>query len=294
MPPDPALPGPPDRHQLNISSEPALREGQSLPGAAAPFHGACRWLISLDYDGTLRCRTGAPIPEAFLRLMDEWRGLGVRWGINTGRALPYLLQDLLPGTPVLPDFICTCERYAYLDRGDGVLIPAARHNEISARANRTLRARLTTPFRQALEGISRSHPQLHWQLDPHDPLSIETPDVPTMDSIMELLTPLLRSFSGVAAQRAGIYMRLSDARFNKGSTLAHIASTWHVPATHLVILGDGHNDIDAFSRFPQAFCAAPRDAHPEVLDYLRRSGGYISRTPGGIEGLRHWHHSYLS
>ena len=71
MPPDPALPGPPDRHQLNISSEPALREGQSLPGAAAPFHAACHWLISLHYDGTLPCRTGAPIPEDFLRLMDQ-------------------------------------------------------------------------------------------------------------------------------------------------------------------------------------------------------------------------------
>ena len=282
-----------DERRLNISAEPALRGGQCLPGTAAPFRGDCRWLISLDYDGTLRSGTGAPISEDFLKLMDEWRGLGVRWGINTGRALPYLLQELLPSTPILPDFICTCERYAYLDRGDGILVPAARHNEISSRANLALREQLSIPFRRELDRISSTHPGLLWDLDPHDPLSIVTPDVATMDSIMEQLSPLLQSLSGVAAQRAGRYMRLSDARFNKGTALAHIANTWQVPASRLVILGDGHNDIDAFSRFPQAFCGAPRDAHPEVLAYLRQSGGYISRTPGVIEGLRYWRHRFL-
>lgn len=289
----PVTPEQADKKQLNISGEPALREGQRLPGSAAPFRGTCRWLISLDYDGTLRSRTGPPISTDFLQLMEEWRGLGVRWGINTGRALPYLLQDLLPSTPVLPDFICTCERYAYLDRGDGILVPAARHNEISSQANLALRKQLAVPFRCELERISRAQPHLRWDLDPHDPLSIETADVTTMDSIMDQLTPMLHRLRGVAAQRAGRYMRLSDARFNKGTALAHIASTWQVPASRLVILGDGHNDIDAFSRFPQAFCGAPQDAHPEVLAYLRESGGYISRTPGVIEGLRHWRHRYL-
>lgn len=294
-PPTPgqAFPEHADEWRLNIRGEPALREGQCLPGTAAPFRGDCRWLISLDYDGTLRSGTGVPIQEDFLKLMDEWRGLGVRWGINTGRALPYLLQELLPSTPILPDFICTCERYAFLDRGDGFLVPAARHNEISFRANLALREQLTIPFQRELDRISHTHPRLLWDLDPHDPLSIVTPDVATMDSIMEQLRPLLQTLSGVAAQRAGQYMRLSDARFNKGTTLAHIAGTWQVPASHLVILGDGHNDIDAFSCFPQAFCGAPRDAHPEVLAYLRQSGGYISHTPGVIEGLLYWRHRFL-
>lgn len=279
--------------QLNISAQPALREGEQIPGSAAPFQGKCLWLISLDYDGTLRSPSGAPIPEDFLELMLSWRSQGVRWGINTGRALPYLLHELLPNTPILPDFICTCERYAYLDRGDGVLIPAAKLNEESSRANLDLRQRLQQPFRSELERISRAEPHLLWELDPHDPLSIATPDVDTLDRIMQQLTPLLHSLHGVAAQRAGRYMRLSDSRFNKGTALAHIATTWRVPPSRMAIMGDGHNDIDAFSHFPQAFCGAPQNAHPEVLDYLKQHGGYISHSPGVMDCLHHWQHHFL-
>ena len=99
-----------------------VEEGQKLPGRALPFAGECRWLISLDYDETLRQTPPAePVPAVFFELMRSWRSLGIRWGINTGRTLPYLCQELLPASPFLPDFICTCERFVYLAGEDGVL-----------------------------------------------------------------------------------------------------------------------------------------------------------------------------
>ena len=43
-----------------------VEEGQELPGRALPFAGECRWLISLDYDETLRQMPPAePVPAAF-------------------------------------------------------------------------------------------------------------------------------------------------------------------------------------------------------------------------------------
>ena len=50
-----------------------VEEGQVLPGLALPFAGECRWLISLDYDETLRSHDPAqPVPQAFYELMQEW------------------------------------------------------------------------------------------------------------------------------------------------------------------------------------------------------------------------------
>ena len=53
-----------------------VEEGQVLPGRALPFAGECRWLLSLDYDETLRSHDPAqPVPGAFYELMREGRTL---------------------------------------------------------------------------------------------------------------------------------------------------------------------------------------------------------------------------
>ena len=78
-------------------------EGSIIPGHAAPCTAPCRWLVSLDFDGTLREESGPAVPAAFFSLMEQLRPLGVLWGINTGRTLPYLCEELLPASPFLPE-----------------------------------------------------------------------------------------------------------------------------------------------------------------------------------------------
>lgn len=266
-----------------------VEEGQVLPGRALPFAGACRWLISLDYDDTLRSNNPAhPVPVEFFELMQAWRGLGVRWGINTGRTLPYLCEELLPHAPFLPDFICTCERYAYVAQEDGVLQPLREHNARCHEHNLMVRSRIRPVFHERLEMLRADNPALKWIIAPADPLSVEAEDSATMDAIMENLADFLHSLEGVTAQRAGRYMRLADARYCKGTALQTVASLWGVPSDCLVLLGDGHNDLHAFRLFPQAFCGAPSTAHPDVLAYLQNCGGYISSTPGVMEILHAW------
>ncbi|HIX20205.1 MAG TPA: HAD hydrolase family protein [Candidatus Akkermansia intestinigallinarum] len=276
---------------MNPTADPAAascREGQAPPGQAAPFQGPCRWLISLDYDGTLRAENGSPVPAEFLQLMSRWRPLGVRWGINTGRALPLLVRELRQCCRYMPDFICTCERYSYWQKGDGILLPATELNEQTTRANLALRQRMAPQLHRELDRLMKRHPDIEWLIDPADPLSILTPDSDTMEKLVPLLRPIQREFPGVSTQRAGRFMRFSDARFNKGTALANVADAWQVAPQRLVIIGDGHNDLDAFSLFPEAFCAAPGGAHPEIVAYLREHGGYLSRGPGVMEALGHW------
>lgn len=273
----------------------AVEENQVLPGRALPFAGECRWLISLDYDETLRsCDALQPVPLEFFELMRQWRHLGVRWGINTGRTLPYLCGELLPCSPFLPDFICTCERFVYVSREDGVVHPLLEHNKRCHEHNMQVRHRLQPLFHAQLTELRRCQPSLAWIIAETDPLSVEAENSATMDAIMAFLAPFVTEQQGVSAQRAGRYMRLADARYSKGTALQTVARLWQVPSSRWVMLGDGHNDMHAFRLFPEAFCGAPATAHPEVLEYLQSRGSYISSTEGVMEILHAWHASVMT
>ena len=273
----------------------AVEEGQVLPGRALPFDGPCRWLISLDYDETLRSSDAAqPVPMAFFELMRSWRPLGIRWGINTGRTLPYLCEELLPASPFLPDFICTCERYVYLAQEDGRLHPLSDHNARCHEHNMQVRARVQPLLHTQLAQLRRAHPALQWIIAAEDRLSVEAEDSATMDTIMSFLGDFIAGLLGVAAQRAGRYMRLADNRYCKGTALQTVADQWRVPQACWAMAGDGHNDLHAFRLFPEAFCGAPSNAHPEVIGWLRRHGGYISSTTGVLEILHAWRHSCMT
>ncbi len=263
-------------------------EDEILPGRAIPWVGTCRWLISLDYDGTLRSPAGSPIPEPFFELMRSWRRYGVRWGINTGRSIPYLLEEILPCSPFMPDFICTCERYVHQADEEGYLQPARRHNAACREANQSLREQFLPVFQAALVRLRRRHPEWQWSVALSDPLSIEAIDSEEMDKIYPCLEVLAEGVERLAIQRAGRYLRFSDARFSKGTALACVAERWNVSPSCMMLMGDGHNDLGAFRLFPSAFCAAPSCAHPDVLDWLRRHRGYISPEPGVMEALWHW------
>lgn len=268
----------------------AVEEGQILPGRALPFAGPCRWLISLDYDETLRGHDALqPVPLEFFELMRAWRHQGIRWGINTGRSLPYLCQELLPCSPFLPDFICTCERYAYVADDSGVLRPLVEHNAQCRAHNEHVREMVRPLLHARLDSLRSDYPGLEWVIAADDPLSVEAVDSAAMDDIMAYLAEFIASLEGVSAQRAGRYMRLADARYCKGTALQTVAQLWQVPCSHWAMLGDGHNDMHAFRLFPEAFCGAPATAHPDVLAYLRSSGGYISSTSGVMEILQAWY-----
>ena len=272
---------------MNLS----LSELQVPPGKAASFGAPCRYVVSLDFDGTLFCEQTQQIDPAFFDLMAQWRPLGLRWGINTGRSLPYLLQDYLPQSPCLPDFICTCERYVYLADDAGYLQPDTAHNAACAAHNATVRACFAPILQHTMQQLSAQHPEWQWEFAADDPLSIVAVDAATMDAMAPDMYRLAAADPGISLQRAGRYLRFADARYDKGTVLAHVATRWGVPASRIAILGDGHNDLHAFDALPQAFCAAPSTAHPEVAAWLREHGGYVSSTPGVVQALLHWGNS---
>ena len=261
-------------------------EGSIIPGSAAPCTVPCRLLVSLDFDGTLREETGPAVSAAFFEKMAALRAYGVCWGINTGRTLPYLCSELLPCSPVLPDFVCTCERYIYLADAAGTLRPAEAHNRECAHINMQLRQAFQPTLHRALADIRNLHPDLEWEIAATDPLSVEAVNSETMDALMPMLTPL--TTQQITIQRAGRYLRFADARFNKGTALRFVCEALGIDATHLFIMGDGHNDIDAFEQFPAAWCSDPANAHPEVAAWLRAHGGHVSPQIGVLHAIEEW------
>lgn len=266
----------------------SVEEGDILPGHAAAAPCPCRWLVALDYDGTLRADSGSPIPAAFLSMVDSLRPLGVRWGINTGRSLGYLCEEILPILPQLPDFICTTERFAYLADAQGVVRPAAAFNRESYLANESLRRELHAPMAAEMARLHALHPEWEWCFAPNDPLSVQAKDNATMDIIAPLLQPFVDRLPGVAMQRASRFLRLSDSRYNKATALEYVMRSWSVPSERLFAMGDGHNDLDVFQRFPDAYFGCPADAHPEIRALMPRMGGHVSSEPGVTALLHRW------
>lgn len=258
------------------------------PGLAAPFVGTCRYLISLDFDGTLLSDETHSIESGFFEQMACWRAQGVRWGINTGRSLPYLMQDFQRFSTCLPDFICTCERYIYVADDMGRLCPNTAHNARCMDVNQTLCNRFAPYLHARMHHVRLAHPEWIWEYATDDPLSIEAMDAATMDALAPFVMQLIEQEEGIALQRAGRYLRLSDARYDKGSVLSTVAAYWNVLPCHVAIIGDGHNDLLAFKALPTAFCAAPSNAHPDVRAWLRSHGGYVSPERGVLQALRFW------
>ncbi len=264
----------------------SIEEGDVLlPAHPALLSDSCSYLVSLDYDGTLLPRHSKveEIDRQIFTLLERLREHRVRWGINTGRNLRDMATALC-ALPLQPDFLCTCERYVHLVGADGTWHALSEHNAACYAVNRRLREKVLLAWSELLREIRAALPDAIWHISNTDPLSIEAVDGETMDLLMPLVLAFAQSLPGSTVQRAGKYLRLADARFNKGVALQAVQRAWHLPEHALFIMGDGHNDLDAFRTFPRAACAAPLSAHTDVLRWI--STHYGTTYPSVADALK--------
>ena len=246
---------------------------------------SCRYLLSLDYDGTLCHGDFRKVDPRFFDCLRRLRKHGVRWGINTGRTLSEMAR-FLPELELQPDFLCTRERFVYMVGGDGSWHAATEHNARCHAAQFAMQRRMQKEWDSTLTALREACPEAEWHTSLTDPLSIVACDSATMDQLMPHFASLLRAHSDIAIQRASRFMRLTDARLNKGSVLIYVLRAWHVPETNLFLMGDGHNDLDSFRAFPKSFFAAPASAHPDVVNWVCTHGGHI--FPDVPDALEKW------
>ncbi len=253
--------------------DPRLRRFDTLDERGLLGDDAIRYLISLDFDGTLREECEPHVNPAFIELMRRWHAQGVRWGINTGRNLRTLLGEYLIDADILPDFVCSCERYVYRCDSAGELQPDYDYNMGCYAAHAELRLRYGELIMREFELMGRRHPDVRWESDPSDSLSIAARDEASMEQLMPTLYEMHQRYPELGMQRAARFLRFCDVRYNKGTALRQVCRHWQVEEQDCFLMGDGENDLDAFRLFPHACCAAPVHSHPIVLDYVRARGG---------------------
>lgn len=239
---------------------------------------APRWILSFDYDGTLRdSKATPPVSEEFFRFIRTYRDrFGIRWGINTGRGFDYLMEEYAAFAPFSPDFIITCERYVYTAQPENTPAPDTKGNEHCRKAHEKIFAKYHTPIENLFARMKNEFPHCAWIRSADDPHAIEATAPGVLDILMPLIETFLHTAPELSVQRADPYLRFCHTDFNKGSSLSRAAHQLSATAHRIFIIGDGHNDLDAFRRFPTALLACPSNAHADVTAYISVHGGYIS------------------
>ena len=83
------------------------------------------------------------------------------------------------------------------------------------------------------------------------------------------------------------HLREVDIRavpFTKGLAVAELARHLGIPAAHILVVGDGHNDISMMQPEVARYTACPRNGVPEVVETVHRTGGHIAeeRSLAGV------------
>ena len=89
-------------------------------------------LIAFDFDGTLHHPSGEPpVPTAFFDIIRRLREeQGIVWGINTGRAMPHMVEGFIESRfPFLPDWVIAREREIYFPNAFGRWLPETTWNK---------------------------------------------------------------------------------------------------------------------------------------------------------------------
>lgn len=246
---------------------------RALPANTPPKH-----LFSFDYDGTLRDSTNTPpVSDDFFRNIRTKRDrYGIRWGINTGRDIDYLMEEYAAFAPYAPDFIITCERYIYTAQPEAQLVENTDANQCCRTAHEQIFEKYHHHIENLFTRIRAEFPHCTWIRSASDPHAIEETSDGVFDRFMPLIENFLLNEPELSVQRADPYLRFCHRDFNKGSTLLQIANRFSVKPHRVFIIGDGHNDLDAFRAFPSALLACPKNAHADVSSYITAHGGYVS------------------
>jgi hydroxymethylpyrimidine pyrophosphatase-like HAD family hydrolase len=110
-----------------------------------------------------------------------------------------------------------------------------------------------------------------------------------MEWIVEHITPFISEMPGLGWQRNSIYLRFGHKDYQKGSTLTEIARLYEIPTSHVLAMGDSHNDIEMLSETHSGLAACPANAVGAIRELVIARSGFVASTTAGngvVEALR--------
>ena len=263
-------------------------------------------LISTDFDGTLvEHGNPAPFSPELVEILHALRGRGVRWAINTGRSLPWMVDGLTAfSLPIHPDFAITAEREihepapngnGWRDFGNWNTVCRQRHEELFDAA-----APLLGEIVRYVERETGAEARFARHADPREPNKTRDPRelsglVATSDAEMDRIVAFVDRVRGPAPdfsyQRNSIYLSFCHRDYDKGTTLAELARCVGVPRESVFAIGDHQNDLPMLTGEHAGHVACPGNSIAQVKTAVRTAGGYVAEagySAGVIEALRYY------
>ena len=251
-----------------------------------------RWVLSFDFDGTMHDPSGSPpVPRDLFTLLEELRGTGVVWGINTGRSVPQMLEGFQEsGFPFLPDWLVAREREIYLPDGSGRWVADEEWNRRCEAEIARLFRNCSRLLRDIREQVAE-HTGAQWIEMPGEPAGIIARTEEEMEWMVGRIAPMTADTPDLGWQRNSIYLRFGHRGFQKGSSLCRIARRFGVGPSGCFAMGDSHNDLEMLRPGVAMRTACPSNAVAEVRAQIRRHGGFVSPLAHGsgvVAALRHF------
>ncbi|BCU76824.1 HAD hydrolase family protein [Luteolibacter sp. LG18] len=250
-------------------------------------------VLSFDFDGTLHDPSAVPtVPVRFFETVQRLReSHGAVWGLNTGRSMPYALEGLVDARcPVAPDYLVAREREIYFPNQFGRWVPDEAWNKRCAKDIHTLFKKHRKLLARIREEVL-AHTGAEWLEMEGEPAGLIARREEDMEWIMPRVIELAGDVPDLGWQRNSIYLRFGHKNYQKGSSLAEVASRYGVPVEGRFAIGDSHNDFEMLDPANTGMIACPSNSVEELRGHVRALGGYVCKTShgdGAVEALGHF------
>jgi hydroxymethylpyrimidine pyrophosphatase-like HAD family hydrolase len=239
-------------------------------------------MLVTDVDGTLLGRRPEFDQYRQFRLrIDQIRTVySTAWVVCTGRSRSSLQSVFRPlrAFGIAPDYLITQHAFIFERRGRrfvphvlwnlGVILLLARHTRQVSRAIPRLRRAIfeRVPFPKVLHRSSHR-------------ICFRFYDEETAGFAADILREEVRPYRYL---RIFPHLREVDVRavpFTKGMAVAELGRHLGIHPAHVLVIGDGHNDISMMEVNIGCRTACPVNAAPEVVETVHRTGGHIASKP---------------
>jgi len=247
-------------------------------------------LISTDFDGTLINHEQQPaVSPALFDLFSEMRGQGVKWAINTGRAVHHIIQGLEEfAFPFQPDYVLTCEREVFQRKASGTGWESfGDWNERCTRAHDELFLKakpLIDEINIFLKNKTKALP-----INDISGLGVIASDEAEMEDIAGFVDKLRHRLPAFGYQRNTRYMRFCHTDYSKGTALGELGRLLGISKEEIFATGDHYNDIPMLDGMFARWVACPSNSADAVKETVLNAKGYVATTPcseGVVEALR--------
>ena len=234
-------------------------------------------LLSTDFDGTLIAMgSRGRCSHDFAAALEEHRGNGGLWAINTGRSLDHAIDGLeLFDAPVAPDFLLTNEREVYRRDAGGDWVPHGDWNAVSRQRHAEL-------FRGALEmfavveRLAQESDYITILYEDQLPAGLVTNSEEEMEIVADQIQEAAKRWADFSFQRNSIYLRFCHRDYHKGSALGELCRLETIEMEDVLAAGDHFNDLAMLDGTYAKNTACPANAIEPVKELVRRTGGYVA------------------